>query len=45
MYVCTCVHVVNENKMQRVYCVIHLFMHASCSIHVRQIGRGENFIF
>jgi hypothetical protein len=38
MYVC--MH--DENKMQRVYCVIHLF---NCLIHVRQIGRGENFIF
>ncbi len=34
---------VKENKMQRFYCVIHLFM--SFSIHVRQIGQGENFIF
>ena len=40
MYVC--MH--DENKMQRVYCVIHLFM-CKCLIHVRQIGRGENFIF
>ena len=38
-------YVTRENKMQRVYCVIHLFMHVMCSIHVRQIGRGENFIF
>ena len=42
MYV-TDVHLHGENKMQRVYCVIHLF---NCLlIHVRQIGRGENFIF
>ena len=36
-------YVTRENKMQRVYCVIHLFK--SLLIHVRQIGRGENFIF